>query len=174
MNNNKKMPFEYTVGWAPPHTCWDAEDWDGTMQTATCAACSVAEQHPCRVCGYGHVFVTHNAERHTEAGDPYWNLRKAGMQQVMEWAERPHIYKHEPHKCESLTLFVHDECVYCGRGIDGDGVPATRQEGVGLLMLVGEMCPTCQDFHDCPTCGRMVYECADCNKNNNHNNRKGL
>lgn len=143
-----KKPFDYTVGFAYPHTCWDSDDWDGTLHPATCAACAAAEDHPCRICGYGHVFPTHTIERHTEAGDPYWTHRKATMATVMEWADRPHIYADPPHTTESQTLMLHDTCLYCGRPTDGDGIAATRQEGVGALLLVGDICDQCVAFAD--------------------------
>jgi hypothetical protein len=59
------------------HTCWDAPDWDGTMAAeGECAGCDEAAQHPCRFCGYGHVFTTHNSELHADpdVDEPDWVL----------------------------------------------------------------------------------------------------
>jgi rRNA maturation protein Nop10 len=50
------------------HSCWTNEDWDGTMQD-DCPGCKQAKAHPCRYCGYGHVFTTHNDEPHHDGGD---------------------------------------------------------------------------------------------------------
>ena len=53
------------------HTCWDDPQWDGLMKAqGRCAGCDEAAQHPCRYCGYGHVFATHNDLAHAENGDP--------------------------------------------------------------------------------------------------------
>ena len=50
------------------HTCWDTNDWDGTMQDG-CLGCNLAAEFPCIWCGYGAIFTTHNPLAHAENGD---------------------------------------------------------------------------------------------------------
>lgn len=55
---------------AAPHTCWDAPGWDGTISAVgECSGCEQAAAHPCRWCGYGHVFTTHNPDAHLDPDD---------------------------------------------------------------------------------------------------------
>jgi hypothetical protein len=60
---------------AVSHSCWDTLEWDGEMQVER-AGCDETAAHPCRFCGYEHVFTTHNIECHAENGDaltPAWD-----------------------------------------------------------------------------------------------------
>lgn len=67
------------------HTCWDSEDFDGQMQDG-CAGCDQAAAHPCRFCGYGHVFTTHNSDPHFTGGDPLTDEASDA------WVDGPHVY----------------------------------------------------------------------------------
>lgn len=94
---------EYTVMEnAAPHTCWNDDSWDGTMDPENCRGCAEAAQHPCIFCGYGHVFTTHS-EAHVENGDPqapdfYAEIDTA----ISRWADSPHIYV-------TRTIYVVDQ-----------------------------------------------------------------
>lgn len=71
---------------AARHTCWDIPMWDGTMQ-ADCLGCAEARANPCRFCGYGHVFTTHNDEPHHAGGDLLIPIPPTD-----EWYSHPHLY----------------------------------------------------------------------------------
>ena len=73
---------------AAPHTCWDDPAWNGQMaEPGKCAGCDQAAQHPCRFCGYGEVFTTHNDWAHADNGDP-----QAPDRPDDEWHDSPHVY----------------------------------------------------------------------------------
>lgn len=67
------------------HTCWNDPDWQGTL-TDGCAGCDQAARYPCRWCGYGHAFTTHNDVAHAENGDP--NVPALPSD---EWHDSPHV-----------------------------------------------------------------------------------
>ena len=93
------MTTTYTPKADPaPHACWTDPGWDGTMAEAgACAGCDEATAHPCRFCGYGHVFTTHSDLAHAEGGDPQ---RPAVFTTepddvVNAWTDAPHVYAEE-------------------------------------------------------------------------------
>ncbi len=61
------------------HTCWDTDNWDGTLQD-DCLGCDLAIEFPCVWCGYGHIFTTHNPVAHAENED-------SGMLLEEEWTD---------------------------------------------------------------------------------------
>lgn len=71
------------------HTCWDDPQWDGTMQEG-CDGCDEAAKHPCRYCGYGEAFTTHNDLAHAENGD-----EQVPDDPTDAWHNSPHIYEEE-------------------------------------------------------------------------------
>lgn len=73
---------------AAAHTCWDDPDWSGKL-TDGCHACDQAKALPCRYCGFGHVFCSHNAEQHAALGDPQVTI---AFSPSWAWADSPHIY----------------------------------------------------------------------------------
>jgi hypothetical protein len=79
------MPYAVKTD-AIKHTCWDDPQWDGSMQV-DCAGCDEAAKNPCRFCGYGRVFATHNDLAHAENGDT-----TVPDDPTNEWHDSPHLY----------------------------------------------------------------------------------
>ena len=70
------------------HSCWDDPQWDGTLsKEGACKGCDQAVVYPCRYCGYGRAFTTHNPEAHVENGDEF-----ATSDAPDEWVDAPHLY----------------------------------------------------------------------------------
>lgn len=82
---------EYEVVETPAHTCWDDPMWDGNM-TDGCKGCDAAAKHPCRYCGYGHVFTTHNPETHEEGGDKTFPVVFSSEDEENHWMNNTHSY----------------------------------------------------------------------------------
>lgn len=78
----------YTLlAYAALHTCWDEPGCEGLLLTDACDGCRQAAQHPCRFCGYGEVFTTHNDLAHYENGDD-----AAPGDPSLYWHNSPHEY----------------------------------------------------------------------------------
>lgn len=87
--NTDSVPTYEIKPHAATHTCWDDPKWDGCMVEG-CLGCDEAEKNPCRYCGYGHVFTTHNPDPHYEGGDP--SIEADELKITQEWFDSPHLY----------------------------------------------------------------------------------
>lgn len=85
---NTLTPRYRVLPQAKVHTCWNHPTWDGTL-CDPCKGCDEAREHPCRYCGYGHVFPTHSPDSHYEGDDP---IIPSESDISDEWLNSPHVY----------------------------------------------------------------------------------